>query len=403
MSSATVGNAARVLSSRTSNWSLVRSQGLTRPAGGTYVYARARMDRTAQSGSDLDGSDLGGDSTEFTYDDFGNALTVRVTRSDGSGINTDNTYSEDPEAAWLGRLRTATVRKFRPGHSTDNLCAIPDCEVRRSDFTYEAGTLLLETEVANAHSTRHAIRTSYERDAFGNVEQKTTTPLQDPSRERVENFVYADNLGRRLASTTNSDGARTSNQHGDRLSVALAVPTATRDPNGLSTSSRIDGFGRVIGSTDPTGLARKRACSFPRTSLPNISPASIMPTPSGRSVARQASCRSGGGPRSATPRLRSRRFQRPAKGSRLRSSSTIAPAGQSGRSSRSSTEPACGWPSWTWNMTTSGVFAGVRFLISQASPHVGRCSNMTGSAASWRLRNRTAAAPCPSMPAEPPL
>ncbi len=80
--------------------------------GGT-IYS-VGLQQTLDSSMDLDGSTLPTVTTNYTYDSFGNPLTVVVTTPDGASKTTTNTYTNDTTNWFLGRLTKSTVTNTLP-------------------------------------------------------------------------------------------------------------------------------------------------------------------------------------------------------------------------------------------------------------------------------------------------
>lgn len=80
--------------------------------GGT-IYS-VGLQQSIDSSRDLDGSTLPTVTTNYTYDAYGNPLTVVVTTPDGASKTTTNTYTNDAVNWLLGRLTKSTVTSTLP-------------------------------------------------------------------------------------------------------------------------------------------------------------------------------------------------------------------------------------------------------------------------------------------------
>ncbi|HWK99409.1 MAG TPA: FG-GAP-like repeat-containing protein, partial [Parapedobacter sp.] len=140
--------------------------------------------------------------TASNYDAYGNAGTV-VTIIAGDGAmhttTTTNTWANDVTNWRLGQL-TNVVESKQQGSST---------RTRTTSYTYNAQSGLLESMVREPQAG-NAIKltTSYEYDAFGNINKTTMTSAT--SGARYERFVY-DATGRYVDKVYNSLGQLVSN------------------------------------------------------------------------------------------------------------------------------------------------------------------------------------------------
>jgi len=75
-----------------------------------YTYLEKSVDQTY----DLNGSLLLNSTSEFSYDDYGNVLSIKLTSNDGVLKNTVNTYYNDPVKWFLGRLIRSQITTNTP-------------------------------------------------------------------------------------------------------------------------------------------------------------------------------------------------------------------------------------------------------------------------------------------------
>jgi RHS repeat-associated protein len=250
---------SRTLTDTQSDWKALERTSLPRSDGQPYRFASIRMLSTRTTLADLDGAAKTSETNTFEHDDDGNVSSSRTVRGDGSGVLTANEYASDAEARWLGRLTAATVTKYSVGHDQDAPCSQPACDRRRAEFTYIPGTFLLETELANAQSSDHALRTTYARDPFGNITRKTMRSVKPGVPDRVEAFTYVNGQGRLLETKTGWGGDRNENSYSTPFNVALGIPSSVRDGNGLIDEQDHDGFGRVTKQRDASGTERSHS------------------------------------------------------------------------------------------------------------------------------------------------
>jgi hypothetical protein len=72
------------------------------------------VNRTVESGWDLDGTTFPVVRTDSQYDSFGNATNIAISSSDGYVKTTFNTFSNDTQTWKLGRLTSATATNTKP-------------------------------------------------------------------------------------------------------------------------------------------------------------------------------------------------------------------------------------------------------------------------------------------------
>jgi RHS repeat-associated protein len=128
--------------------------------------------------------------------------------------------------------------------------------VRRTvaDFEYDPTTGVLVEEVANAE-TEFAVTTFRHYDAFGNiVRQVTEAPSLAP---RVAETTF-DARGRFAIGQQNALGHRSTLSFDEQLALVVE----TKDPNGVTTRSQYDGFGRLTEMVSPTGMVATEASYF---------------------------------------------------------------------------------------------------------------------------------------------
>ncbi len=80
--------------------------------GGTRRFPY--ISQSVEASNDLNGAAFPTVTTNYTYDSYGNALTVSVSTPDGAVRTTTNTYSNDTANWFLGRLLNATVSSTTP-------------------------------------------------------------------------------------------------------------------------------------------------------------------------------------------------------------------------------------------------------------------------------------------------
>ena len=216
------------------------------PPGGSAPFVVELMKRT-QSSNDTDGTALPTVTTAYTYDSYGNALTVAQNVSDGSAKVTTNTYTNDAANWLLGRLTLTTVQSTVPNQPT---------LTRTSAFDYymtdNSGLLHDETiEPSDTSSTLCLyLNTAYQYDVFGNKHVSTSQGYNTCGAARATTSTYAydgiSNFGQFATSVQNAllQSETWDYLTGSNSGRSFGVPLSHTGPNGLTTSWQYDGFGR---------------------------------------------------------------------------------------------------------------------------------------------------------------
>ena len=163
---------------------------------------------------------------------------------------TRNTYNDRvDETFWLlGRLDRTTVT-----HEAEAQTAV----VRRSAFDYDATTGLLSAEIIEPHNVEFKLRTDYFYDRFGNIIRKQLSGPGIPTHHSED--VSYDARGRVVESRRNALGHETQLAYSDPRAEALGLPSASTDPNGLTTTYGYDPLGRTLQETRPDGSTTTHA------------------------------------------------------------------------------------------------------------------------------------------------
>ena len=220
---------------------------------GTDGVARhfVSLTQSVVASNDLDGTAMPTTTTSYTYDSYGNALTVNVSVSDGSSKNTTNTFTNDATNWFLGRL-TSTQAQSTVGSSVIT---------RTSCFQYDSGTGLLTREVIEPVSTSNCtyssvgVQTDYTYDAYGH--RVTTTVSGSGITSRSSSAGY-DSLGEFQTSATNALSQSETWVYDARFGLA----TSHTGPNGLTTAWSYDTFGRPTLETRPDGNKTATAYAY---------------------------------------------------------------------------------------------------------------------------------------------
>ncbi len=218
---------------------------------GTDGVARhfVSLTQSVASGNDLDGSTLPTTTTSYTYDGYGNALTVSVSVSDGSSKVTTNTYSNDTTNWFLGRLLTTSVQSIV---GSSNL-------TRHSSFVYDATSGLLTQEIVEPSSTNNLyLSTTYTYDVYGNRVSATTSTYSNAYGAARTTTASFDSKGEFKTGDCNALSQCETWAYDARFGEA----TSHTGPNGLTTTWSYDGFGRVTLETKADGTKTVTAYAY---------------------------------------------------------------------------------------------------------------------------------------------
>ncbi|MDX8412206.1 MAG: SpvB/TcaC N-terminal domain-containing protein, partial [Mariprofundaceae bacterium] len=194
---------------------------------------------------ELDGSLVTHQTSDATYDDFGNPIQATVDFQDGHTKTTINIFSNDT-ANWIpGKLTHAEVTAATPGQPV---------QTRASAFTYDA-LGRLTSEIIEPDNPALSLTTSYTYDGYGN--RLTTTVTGSGIASRTTTVAYDAN-GQFPVSTTNALGHAESYVYDPRWGVM----TSLSGPNLLTTSWEYDGFGRQVKETRADGTYTETAYNF---------------------------------------------------------------------------------------------------------------------------------------------
>ena len=185
--------------------------------------------------------------TSYTYDDFGNALTIATTVTDndsGSPYYSDTwttTVTNTPvvnTSTWCLNLLTQSQVAYTSSVGS----AVPTLT---RQFTPDT-TNCRYNQVLTQPNTGYAVSEAFTYDSFGNVSTDVLTGTGMTARTTTANWGTT---GQMPMSVTDASGATT--QYNYNFSVGL--PSSTTDPNGETTSWLYDGFGRKTQETRPDG------------------------------------------------------------------------------------------------------------------------------------------------------
>lgn len=177
-------------------------------------------------GYELDGSLVSVVGTASDYDQNGNVTRLEIDYGDGLMEVTVNSYDDDVDRWFLGRLVRTEVTKTAPGQPT---------RTRTSAFAYDSESGLLTSETIEPDQATLRLTKVYQYDVYGNI---TVSTLSGPGiTTRSQSSGYSDR-GRYVLVSTNA-----LNQVETR-SYSLGNLRRVTGPNQLTTNWEYDGFGR---------------------------------------------------------------------------------------------------------------------------------------------------------------
>ncbi|OAM89678.1 FG-GAP-like repeat-containing protein [Termitidicoccus mucosus] len=203
---------------------------------------------TIQNTYELNGTLTSETVTHYTYDNYGNAVTITTDTSGGNEefikavTSTYENWVATPSATglggWmLGRLTSSTVTTTAPNPDGGG----PIVQTRTSDFEYDPATGFLITEIiepGEPDTSPLKLTTTYTHDSFGHKTMVTTTGAGlGAGRTATTNY---DDLGRFPQKTVNAVGQTETYEYDPALGVRLSAT----GPNGLVTSWEYDAFAR---------------------------------------------------------------------------------------------------------------------------------------------------------------
>jgi RHS repeat-associated protein len=200
---------------------------------------------------ELDGVRVSSTTTKNTVDVFGTPVQRQVTTTEhAKGSNPGAQHVEttaltgvvNDTSNWcLGRPASTQLTRQ---HSIAGGTAVTRSFAHGWDYTRCRAT----QEVVEPSSTSLRVTTDVAYDAYGNVSSVRVTPVGQTARTTTHAWIEN---GRFLRSRTNPEG------HVETIGwdSALALPTATTDPNGLVTSLQYDGLGRTTRLSRPDGTS----------------------------------------------------------------------------------------------------------------------------------------------------
>ena len=202
--------------------------------GGTrnFVY----LTQSVVTRNDLNGSAFPTVTTNYTYDSYGNPLTVSQTLPDGSSKTTTNTFNNDTTNWILGQIATTNIQSVV---GASNL-------TRHFSFAHQSGSGLFTQEITEPNTPSLKMQADIVLDAYGNRTGVTLSGQGITTRTRSAGY---DTKGEFPTSLSNALSQTTTYAY----SASFGGPTSVTDPNGLITTWSYDTLGRYTLVTKPDG------------------------------------------------------------------------------------------------------------------------------------------------------
>ena len=197
-----------------------------------FVY----LTQSVVTRNDLDGSVFPTITTSYTYDTYGNALTIGQALPDGSSRTVTNTYTNDTTDWILGQLVSANVQSIV---GSSNL-------TRHYSFAHQSGSGLLTQAIVEPNTPSLKLEADITPDNYGN--QTGMTLSGQGITTRTADATY-DSKGEFVTAVTNA----LSQRDNWVSSAGFGEPTSHSDPNNLTTTWSYDTLWRNTLQTRPDG------------------------------------------------------------------------------------------------------------------------------------------------------
>jgi RHS repeat-associated protein len=196
---------------------------------------------------ELDSSLIATVVTATDVDTYGNVNNIAIDYGDGLTETTVNSYDDDLDSWYLGRLTRTEVTRTAPGQTT---------QIRTSAFTYDPVSGQLTSEIIEPDHPTLRLTKTYQHDPFGNITVSTTSGPGITSRSHTTAYTFR---GRFVRQSINALGQVESKTQ------TFGNVTSLTGPNLLTTTWEYDGFGRQTQELRADGtqtLTVYRACDL---------------------------------------------------------------------------------------------------------------------------------------------
>lgn len=206
---------------------------VTQGTGSYFVFVKERLSEEYE----LDGSMTKWVLSSFAYDSYGNVTTVTRTFNNGTVDIVDTTFKSDVPDWLLSKAVRKVTKTIVPGQSD---------LIRSLDYEYDQNTGALIKEIKESNNSTLKVVTDFEHDGFGNISKIVTSGPTFDTRSEIRFYGTS---GRFLEKLTNGLGHQEFNTYDPRHGKVIKQT----GPNGLTSTSLYDSFGRKIHESRPDG------------------------------------------------------------------------------------------------------------------------------------------------------
>ena len=207
-------------------------------------------------------------STNYAYDNYGNATDIVTTVTDndpGSPYTADTWTTSTTNTTDISANQTADLAEWclnmLDGAQVTFTSSLPGSTsvTRTKTFTPDEPAncrILTAVTEPTANSGLYKVTEALAFDSFGNVATDTVTGANMPSSpaSRVTTLNWG-TTGQFLVSLTDPSGAVTTRTYASPQSITFGVPDSAKNANNLTTSWVYDDFGRKTKETRPDGTS----------------------------------------------------------------------------------------------------------------------------------------------------
>lgn len=217
----------------------------------TFVYFNNSTTQTNEVGGTKDGQLIKTVSTHYTFDTYGNPITVASTVTDNVssspyfGVTWTTTVTNTPDidtVNWCLTLQTQTQVVYSASNAS------PSSPITRTQhFIPDTSNCRLTEIVTEPSSATYKVTEDIGYDSFGNVNSDTVTGIGMTARLTTANWGTT---GQFPMVVTDASGATTQRNY----NFSYGLSSSLTDGNGLTTSWQYtDGFGRLTKEILPDG------------------------------------------------------------------------------------------------------------------------------------------------------